>query len=81
LYAPFELPLAKHRRHIQKDLSSIAGSAVYAYQQPDGFPIFQVEDEYELDGVGTPPTDLQVRTEGYQAVLSGATLGRVFGNG
>ena len=65
----------------QKTLSSIVSSAVYAYEQSNALPFFQVEDEYELDGVGTQPTELQVRTEGYQAVLSGATLGRVFGNG
>lgn len=40
-------------------------------------PIFMLEDWYE----GTNSiTELEVRKEGYWAVLSGSTLGRVFGN-
>jgi hypothetical protein len=41
------------------------------------YPVFMLEDYYEGEH---SMTELGVRTEGYWAVLSGATLGRFFGN-
>jgi hypothetical protein len=41
------------------------------------YPVFMFEDWYEGD---SRMTELDVRKEGYWAVLSGCTLGRLFGN-
>lgn len=41
------------------------------------YPVFMMEDWYEGEH---SMTDLEVRKEGYWAVLSGSTLGRIFGN-
>lgn len=41
------------------------------------YPVFLLEDWYEGEH---SITDLEVRKEGYWAILSGCTLGRVFGN-
>jgi hypothetical protein len=41
------------------------------------YPVFMMEDWYEGEH---SMTDLDVRKEGYWAVLSGGTLGRLFGN-
>jgi hypothetical protein len=45
--------------------------------QAGNYPVFMMEDWYEGDH---SMTELDVRKEGYWAVLSGCTLGRVFGN-
>jgi hypothetical protein len=42
------------------------------------YPVFMMEDWYEGE---QSITELDVRKEGYWAVLSGCTLGRIFGNG
>lgn len=47
-----------------------------AYKK-DRLPIFLLEDWYEGSN---SLTDLDIRKQGYWAVLSGSTLGRVFGN-
>jgi hypothetical protein len=41
------------------------------------YPVFMMEDWYEGEH---SITELEVRQEGYYAVLSGATMGRLFGN-
>jgi hypothetical protein len=45
--------------------------------QAAAYPVFMLEDWYEGEH---SMTELGVRQEGYWAVLSGSTLGRVFGN-
>jgi len=48
-----------------------------AAHRNSGYPVFLMEDWYEGEhGI----TELEVRKEGYWAVLSGCTLGRMFGN-
>jgi hypothetical protein len=46
--------------------------------QAGNYPVFMMEDWYEGEN---SMTELNVRKEGYWAVLSGCTLGRLFGNG
>ncbi len=49
-----------------------------AYTRSDHLPTFLIEDA--LEGENGSPTNLGQRTEKYQAVLGGTTLGAVFGN-
>ncbi len=49
-----------------------------AYTRSDRLPTYLLEDS--LEGESSSPSDLGQRTEKYQAVLGGATLGAVFGN-
>jgi hypothetical protein len=48
------------------------------YARPGALPALMGEDWYELEHSMTP---LQVRAESYWEILSGCTLGRLFGNG
>jgi hypothetical protein len=59
-------------------LPSATGSdAAKNYQRLDFLPFFLLEDYYENEH---NMTELEIRREGYWAVLSGATLGRMWGN-
>ena len=49
-----------------------------AYTRSDHLPTYLLEDS--LEGENLSPSDLGQRTEKYQAVLGGTTLGAVFGN-
>jgi hypothetical protein len=54
------------------------GDTNAAYMRSDHLPTYLLEDS--LEGEVKSPSDLGQRTEKYQAVLGGATLGAVFGN-
>jgi len=49
-----------------------------AYTRSDHLPTYLLEDS--LEGENLSPSDLGQRTEKYQGILGGATLGAVFGN-
>jgi hypothetical protein len=57
---------------------TINGDLNSAYTRRDHLPTYLLEDS--LEGETLSPSDLGQRTEKYQAVLGGATLGAVFGN-
>jgi hypothetical protein len=59
----------------QKTMNADANSA---YTRSDHLPTYLLEDS--LEGEFASPSELRQRTEKYQAVLGGATLGAVFGN-
>jgi hypothetical protein len=54
------------------------GDANAAYTRSDHLPTYLLEDS--LEGEVKSPSDLGERTEKYQAILGGATLGAVFGD-
>jgi hypothetical protein len=58
--------------------SGMASDANAAWTRSDHLPTFSGEDS--LEGENNSPSDLGERTEKYQAVLGGTTLGFVFGN-
>ena len=58
--------------------STMASDANAAWTRSDHLPTFLGEDA--LEGESGSPTNLGIRTEKYQAVLGGTTLGFVFGN-
>jgi hypothetical protein len=57
--------------------TSIPSGVASNYSRSPWLPPFLGEDYYELEH---SMTAFQVRQEGYWAILSGATLGRIFGN-
>jgi hypothetical protein len=61
---------------VYQPLKSVVSGAQRCYSQ--GLPCLLGEDWYELEN---STTAVQVRAEGYGAVLGGCTLGRLFGNG
>ena len=68
-------------RWLDLDALYLEPTAIPAKTQTDylagTYPVFMMEDWYEGEH---SMTDLEVRMEGYWAVLSGSTLGRIFGN-
>jgi len=56
----------------------IAAAALEQYAHPDRLPFFLIETAYEYNR-GAEATEQRLRTQAYQAVLSGAA-GQVFGN-
>jgi hypothetical protein len=61
---------------VYQPLESVVSGAQRCYSQ--GLPCLLGEDWYELEH---STTAVQLRAEGYGAVLGGCTLGRLFGNG
>jgi hypothetical protein len=61
---------------VYQPLESVVSGAQRCYSQ--GLPCLLGEDWYELEH---STTAVQLRTEGYGAILGGCTLGRLFGNG
>lgn len=57
--------------------TSMAAQCASNYSRSEALPLFAFEDYYENEH---SMTDLDLRKEGYWAVLSGCTCGRIFGN-
>ena len=63
---------------LYQDAAGMAAEANSTYSRSDYLPTFLGEDN--LEGEVNSPSDLGERTEAYQGVLGGATLGSVFGS-